>query len=126
MAYTQTFKHQVLDHAFRNNAMTSPETVYVGLLDGDPGNGGTEVDEASYDRQSVSFGAPSGGEVTTDSETDFGTAGESWGTVTHFAIFDAETGGTMLVAAELSQSKPIEEGDSVRFPAGELTLDLNA
>jgi hypothetical protein len=115
-------------------------TYYVALYTTDPtdAGGGTEVSGTGYARvalacslanwsgtQSVgSTTASSGtaGRVSNNATIDFGTAGGSWGTVTHMAIHDASSGGNLLIHKQLASSRTITLGDPVTFPADSLGL----
>ena len=127
MSFTDYLENKVLDHTFRNTAYTSPTTVYVGLFTTattDAG-GGTEVSGGSYARQAATFDAAASGATDNSSAIDFPTATASWGTVTHFAIFDAASAGNMLAHAALTTSKAIDTGDVARWNAGELDITLD-
>jgi hypothetical protein len=49
-----------------------------------------------------------------------------WGTVTHFAIFDAITGGNFLAHGTLAASKTIGSGDNAEFAAGDLDVSVDS
>ena len=51
-------------------------------------------------------------------------SGGSWGTVTHFAIFDAATAGNLLFHGILTASKTVNDGDVFRFTATSLSITL--
>ena len=75
----------LLNHVFRNTAMTSPTTVYLAIYTSNPNddNSGTEVSTGGYTRQAITFGAPSGGAITNSSAEAFTATGASWGSITH-------------------------------------------
>ena len=119
----------VLNHVFRNTALTSPTTVYVGLWNGDPtdtGLGGTEVTTTidATGRKAATFGAPSGGVIASTADVDFGAA-DAGATITHFAIMDAASAGNMLAhGALVGGSQTISTGNDVKFATGNLTVTL--
>jgi hypothetical protein len=127
---TQYLKDELLDHVYRNNAYTSPTTVYVGLFTSAPSHagGGTEVSAGDYAREAATFGAPSGAgatrQIANSSIVDFGTTTNNWGTVTHFALFDAASAGNMLHWDALTVDKTINTGDPVSFPVGDLIVGI--
>lgn len=126
MGKTDYLENALLNHVLRNVSYTSPATVYVGLFTAAPtdAGGGTEVSGNGYARKAVTFGAPSTpGTVSNSAEVTFDTATPSgWGTITHFGIFDALSGGNLLRWNALSGgSKTIAAGDAPRFPIGALT-----
>ena len=114
------------DHLLTASAMSQPAGRYCALWIGDPLGAGSEVTGSGYQRQAVTFGAAStAGEVVTSANSaaiDFGTTGAAWGTVTHFAIYSAQTSGTMLATGLLDVSRAIASGDPVKFNIGECKL----
>ena len=51
-------------------------------------------------------------------------SGGSWGTVTHFGLFSASTGGTLYFWGALGTSKTINDGDTASFAIGALDAKL--
>jgi hypothetical protein len=128
MAMTNYLATAILNHVHRNTAYTSPTTVYVALYKtatNDAG-GGTECTGTDYERKAVTFGAPGVADpiaIANSAEVSFGTDSDgTFGTLTHFAIMDAPTGGNMLEHAALTTEKTPGAGDPVRFAVGELTV----
>jgi hypothetical protein len=71
------------------------------------------------------------GASSTDGLTDnaaditFPTPTANWGTITHFAIFDASSSGNMLFHGALAQSKTVNNGDPApKFVTGALDITL--
>jgi hypothetical protein len=62
---------------------------------GDPLSGGTEVSGAGYGRQNVDFGAPAGRLMVNTNTVAFPAPLGSWGLITHAALMDAMSGGTV-------------------------------
>lgn len=127
-AKSNYLENKVLDH-FLGTASTASQTVYLALHIGDPtdtGTGGTgEISTAAtgYARQAVSFNSASGGSTTgPTSAKEFTANGSDWGTITHFALYDASTGGNMLYYGALTEDKLIEDGDTLRFSTGSITI----
>jgi len=122
-------ENAVLNHVFRNTALSSPAAVYVGLFNGDPtdaGTGGTEVTTTidATGRKEATFGAPSDGVITTSADVDFGDA-DGDATVSHFGIFDAADSGNLLAHGSITGgSQSISTGNAVKFSAGNLTITL--
>ena len=86
---------------------------------GDDGSG-TELSGDGYARQAVTFGAPTDGSGDNSGAVTFGPATADWGTITHVALYDALTGGNMLMHAALSASKTINDTDVLAFADGDL------
>ena len=141
---SDTYEKKVLDLIFRNaNASaTAPlglnaTNVWVALGTAGSDSAFTELAATgSYAR--VACDRTSGASVwnaatgnspglTDNSGTiTFPTATGSWGTVTHFAIFDTSTVGsaasTMVYWGDLTASKTIGSGDTASFAAGALDI----
>jgi len=104
---------------------------YVALLTAAPtdAGGGTEVSGGAYARVAVAraagtWAAPSGtpGATSNTAAVTFPNPTANWGTVTHFALYDAITTGNLLGWAALGTSRNILNGDSApSFAAGTLT-----
>ena len=126
-AISNYLENALLNATLRNTTYTSPATVYAGLFTTDPtdAGSGSEVSGGSYARKAITFAAPSNG-VTTNSAAavEFDQATGSWGTITHFAIFDALTTGNMLYYGALTTSKTIASGDVFKFATSSVSVTL--
>lgn len=127
---TDYLEGELLKHLFRTGSMTKPSTIYIGLYTATPSDtgGGTEVSGGSYARVQVgpsdaTWAAVGAGGLTDNvSAITFPTATGSWGTVTHVGIFDASSGGNLLLYGALSASKVVGSGDTFKFNAGDLDV----
>jgi hypothetical protein len=119
-------ENALINATVRATSYTSPSTVYAALFTSDPtdANTGTEVSGGSYARQSITFGSPSNGVSSNTADLTFPTCTLTWGTVTHFGIYDALTSGNLLYHAPLTTSKTISTGDNFKVATGNLTLTL--
>lgn len=141
-ALSDYLENKIVDHILRATPFTAPATVYVGLLTAAPSDtgGGTEVTGGSYARVAVTSattawngthgtttGASSGtdGTIENAATITFPTPSASWGTVTHWGVYDAATGGNLLFQAPLTVAKTINIGDAVSFAAGALSLQID-
>ncbi len=126
-------ENELLDHVFGNSAYSAPATLYLALSTADPTDDGSGLNEpsgGSYARLGVTnnltnFPAATGGSKSNGVDFTFVTATASWGVISHMAIFDAVSGGNMLAHAALTSSKTIDNGDTVIFEAGNLTITLD-
>lgn len=123
-AMSDYLENEILDHILGTGAYTMPTTVYVGLSTGSFGddNSGTELTGNGYARQSISFGAAASGTASNDAAVEFPAATGSWGTVSHFGLFDASTGGNLLIHGALTASKVIETGDILKIAVGDMDI----
>ncbi len=129
-SFADYWENEILDHLFGKGSYTPP-TIYVGLSTADPADDASGLAEPSgngYARVATSgadWNAASGGTIDNANEITFGQASGSWGTLTHFALFDAASGGNMLAHGSLSISKTISSGDTAKFAAGDLDVSLD-
>ena len=140
-ALSDYLENKLVDHIFRGQTFSAP-TLYVGLLTAAPSDagGGTEVSGSAYARVKAAAGASqaltdwkstqndnlastgTGGQTSNSSPVNFPTPSATWGTVTHFGIYDASSGGNLLVHGSLNVAKTINQDDVVSFPAGSLSV----
>ena len=104
--------------------ITAPVSVFVALsttLINDDGTGITEPVANGYARTAVVFDAPALG-ISNNQLVTFPQATGSWGTLTHFAIYDASTGGNLLYHDSLTAPLAVGNLDTARFQPGDLTV----
>jgi len=125
-AISNYLENALINVTLRATSYTAPTTVYVALFLSDPtdAGSGTECSGTSYARQSATFAAPSNGASSTNADVQFPQAGGSWGTITHFGIYDALTTGNLLYHGALATSKVIDTGDVFKIASGSLTVTL--
>jgi len=123
-AMSDYLENKVLDHVLGTTSYTMPTTVYVGLSTGSfaDDNSGTELTGNGYARQSIAFDAAASGTTDNTSNVDFPAATGSWGTVSHYGLFDALSGGNLLIHGAFTTSKTVATGDILRIAAGELDI----
>lgn len=128
MSKTNYLENKVLDHTLGTTAYTAPTDVYLGLFTDEPAEDGTgtEVSGNGYAREVITFNAAASGQATGPATgggaVEFTADGGNWGTLTHFALFDASTSGNMLFKGALTASKVVADGDSVRFAENSITI----
>lgn len=141
-ALSDYLENKLVDQLFRGQAYTFPSTLYVGLLTSAPSDagGGTEVSGNGYSRASIASSlsnwagtqgagtttasSGTGGQTSNNATIAFATPSATWGTVTHFGVYDAASGGNLLFWGSLGISKTINQSDTVQFPAASLTFTL--
>lgn len=123
-AMSDYLENEILDHILGTGAYTMPSAVYVGLSTGsfNDDNSGVELTGNNYSRQSITFGAASSSTASNDAAVDFPAATGSWGTVSHFGLFDASTGGNLLIHGALTISKSVSTGDILRIAVGDMDI----
>lgn len=139
-AMSNYLENSLVDQLFRGQAAPTTTTLYVGLLTTAPSDagGGTEVSGGSYARVAVTSSlanwagtqsagstvasSGTGGQTSNNVAITFPTPAATWGTVTHFGIYDASTAGNLLFWGALTISKTINQSDTVTFPAASLSI----
>lgn len=123
-AMSDYLENEILDHILGTGSYTMPTTVYIGLSTASMNDdaSGTEISGNNYARQSVAFSAASGGTTSNSGNIEFPAATGSWGTVSHFGIWDASSAGNMLLHGAFTSSKTISTGDILRITAGDLDI----
>lgn len=106
-----------------------PNKYYIGLSSTSPSMDGTGVTEPSssgaYARVELSgLSEPASGVVTNSAEIAFAESTASWGTVTHFVIYDAKTGGNLLMYGPLSSNRTVEAGTLMVVRPNSLSLSV--
>ena len=131
MGYSDYTRAGLLDYMFgQTTSFSPPDTFYVALSTTDPGSDGSTISEpvggsyarvgvAKADWSRVSF------EVDNDNVVQFAQATGSWGTITHFALFDSLSGGNFLGSNALDSSKVISSGNNPEFSAGDINWTLS-
>lgn len=113
--------NELLD-AVGNNGAFSVATVYVQLHVGDPSSNGTANPATETTRKAASFGAATGGVLTSD-------AAVSWTNIagsedaTFFTAWDADTAGNFLFSGTIT-ANAYSAGDTFTIPSGSLTVSL--
>jgi hypothetical protein len=117
------------------------QTLYAALLTAAPSDsgGGTEVTGGSYARVAVASAlanwagtqsaasttasSGTGGQTSNNGSVTFPSPTANWGVVTHFALYDALTGGNLIYWGTLTVSKTVNNGDAAPvFAAAALTI----
>lgn len=129
-SFSDYLENKLLDHIVGKTAFTMP-TVYVGVSTADPlddDSGLAEPSGNNYARVATAGGdwnAASGGATSNANAITFPQASGSWGTVSHFALFDAAAAGNILAHGSLDESKVVGNGDTLSFAAGDLDITLD-
>lgn len=128
---TVHFLDRIMGNVFQTKKSPAlPSEVYLGLSSTAPdidGSGATEpLASAGYERVKLTnLSEPSNGVISNNSEIAFPESSASWGTVTHFVIYDAAVNGNLLMFNVLSQARSVETATIVMVKAGSLKLTLS-
>jgi hypothetical protein len=108
--------------AVGNAAAYSAADVYIKLHTGDPGANGTANPATETTRESVSFGAATGGGLTSDADVSWTNIAGSED-ATFFTAWDNSTAGNFLFSGAIT-GNPYTAGDTFTIPSGSLTASL--
>ena len=123
---------KVIDHIFRTGTFSKPANLYFALFTSAPSDagGGTEVTGGSYARVAVtpldaSFAAYGSNGTTNSVAITFPAPSASWGTITHWAVFDASSAGNLLLWGALTNSKVVGATDPApSWPIGAFVITV--
>ena len=144
---TYYLENKLIDQLFRGQAYTFPTTLYVSLFTTAPtalGTDGVEVPTANtgYARVAVpasltewsgTQGANSNtvstgtsGTTNNNVQITFNTPTGNWGSIVAQGIWDASTGGNLLIFDTLTTAKTVNNGDPAPyFPVGGLSTTIS-
>jgi hypothetical protein len=108
--------------------------VFAALFTSNPTDAGTgaELADSAYVRQrahttvaSDGFTAPNNGSGSNTRNLVFPAIANTQVTITHWGLFDAQTGGNLLYHAPLTNPKTLDPSDVLSFPVGSLVVTLS-
>lgn len=131
-SFSDYLELEVLDHIFKVGAYTVPTNIYVGLTKStitDAHTGTTvpgEVSGGAYVRTACnSWDAAATGATENAKAVTFAQATADWGTVTYFFLADKTTLGNILCWGNLTTSKAVSSGDTLKFATGDIDVTLS-
>ena len=137
-ALSDYLEAKYLDLTYNGVVFTPPASVFIALYTTDPTDAdtGAEVSGGGYARAQVNpngGGAPqfnlaavdgAGSMVANADDIEVPAATAAWGTVTHFGIKDAATGGNLLHHGALDDAQVVGIGGVFKVAAGDLKLRM--
>lgn len=142
-ALTDYLENKLADHLFRTTTYSQPAALYVGLLTVacTDSSAGTEVTGGSYARvqnnpgnanwkgthgTTTGVSSGTGGTISNAVAITFPAPTANWGTVVSFGIYDAPTGGNLLLCAALTVPKTVNNADAApSFAVDALTVQID-
>lgn len=123
-AMSDYLENAFLDHFTGTTSTSAPAAVYLGLSTAsmNDDDSGTELSGSGYARQAITFAAAASASISTNSAAEFPAATGSWGSVSHWAIYDAATAGNQLFHGSFATAKTIATGDILKVASGDLTI----
>jgi hypothetical protein len=118
-------ENEILDHVLGTGSFAAPSAVYLALFSDNPTDAGTgtELSGNGYARQETAFDAASNGAASNSGNEVFSASGGDL-TASHFGIFDASSGGNLLLHGQLSATLTITDGNSHTFAPGDVTVTV--
>lgn len=120
---------QTLKRWFGLSPDAAPSTVYAALFTSAPGDagGGTEVTGNAYARVELTNSSASWDLVNSTISNKIAVtfpapSPSAWGTVTHWALYDAASGGNLLFHAPLTNARATVAGVALSFAIGQMTI----
>lgn len=130
-AFSLDLENRVMDHILGGPDYSRLANVHVALFTSAPTEtgGGTEVSGNGYTRaqvanNSTNFPSAANGTKSNGTAITFPVATGTWGTVTHWAIMSAASGGTILFFGALTTAKTVAATDTISFGVGQLSITL--
>jgi len=122
---------KLLDHVLKTTPYVQPANIYIALCTGDltdAGDGGTEITgKSGYARVVMNSWNAGASRVTANTnQITFAQAGEDWGTISHYGIYDAITGGNFLAHGSFEASKTCPTGTNLYIAAGDIDVVFSA
>lgn len=122
-AISDYLEARIINFWLRGTSYTPPAAVYLALFTTVTTDaGGTEVTGGSYARQAVTFSAPGATDGLTSNTGVLTYAGMPACTVLAGGVFDAVSGGNMLVHGLFSAARIVGVGKSFVVGIGEATF----
>lgn len=131
-ALSNYLENLIANNVLGQAAMPAIPNLYFALFTAGPtdSGGGTEVSGTAYARVNLTNNTTNFPTATTGLKQNataitFPTAGASWGTATHWGVFDASSSGNLLFHGALDSAKAIDTGDAFSFPIATLSIQLD-
>lgn len=126
-SFSDVFEIDILDHILGTTPHT-PGDIYIALGTGASDAGLTgEASGGSYARKiHASWNAAGTRAITNNGVITFDAATGSWGTMTHYAIFSAITGGIFMAWGLLNTGKAVVDGNTPSIADAEIEVSFNA
>lgn len=132
-AFSDYLEAQLINVTLRGGSHTGG-SVYVALFKADPTDAGTgaELNDSGYVRQrahttvpSDGFTVPANGSASNTKNLIFPAIVDTQVTISHWGIYDSQTGGNLLYHAPMLNPKTLDPTDVLSFPIGSLIVTLS-
>lgn len=133
MPFATTIDNKILDHFFEKATWTADAQRFLGLSSTTPTKAGANITEPSggaYARVEIAdanMDAASSSATTNNAEKAFAQATADWvggSNLTAMILMTAVSAGSMLAFKLLTVAKPVLNGDTAKFAAGDLDFSI--
>ncbi len=126
-SFSDYWETATLQHMFNKSSYTQPSDYCIGLYTAAPSDaaGGTEASAGNYVRKTCVAWGLSGSIIYNSGAVTFVQCDDSWGTISHFGIFDTATGGNLLAWGTCTTPKDVNTNDTAEFADKALTVSLD-
>lgn len=132
---TTYFRNKLLEDWFMDKRYDVPNTLYIGLSVTSPNEDGSNVTEptaSSYTRIPMETGEANfnnavAGTITNKNALRFPASTEAWTVgvdISHMCVFDALTGGNLLLATELPEKLNIPPNITIEIGEGLFSVQI--
>ena len=122
MPYSVSLRNSVVTYVAGKGSALAPTTMYLAMYNGDPL--GTGVQVGSRVAISSAMGTASNGQISNTAEIAWPRTTSALGTVTHLALFNAESGGTLFASGALASPVNVPANVTPTVPVGGLIISL--
>jgi len=122
MSFSNYLEDALMNHIRPGGAtLTQAANLYIKLHTGDPGEDGTAAASAETLRKVISFGASSGGVITSTGTISWTAWSAGSETISHISVWDNLTAGNCYGSGALAASQAIVNGNQLDLTAVTLT-----
>lgn len=131
-SFSDYLENKWLGHILKSASFTHPANIYMALSTADPTDAGTGLAEPSgnnYSRATITSNftaAAATRAIANNSDIVFPQASGSWGTISHWAIFDSGTAGNMLAYGSITTPKAIGANQAPKILSGQCSISIPA
>lgn len=132
-AASDYLENALINSTLRGASFPTPNALFLALFTADPTDANivaNEVTGAWYERQDITgggninsgFTSPSNGVTTNAKVLTFPPVTDAQVTITHYGIYDASTGGNLLIHGAMTTAKTLLVDDVLSFAIGALQI----
>ena len=129
-SFSNYLENKILNHILKVSSFSVPANIYVALSTTDPDDSGSGISEpadGAYARVLCNTWNTASARATKNTGAiQFAEAVNAWGNISHFALFDAITGGNMLGHGSFATPRYVGGGQIYTVYAEEMIISFNS